>query len=112
MPGNNRLFVGNSGLAQEPFPLGGSKRAGDRDLTVLPHESVPEREASEEGKAEISESVAMEVADEPTEGSVLLQPSQECDDLLVRQVVGKLRRDNEIELSRRPVGKGVIVDEL
>ena len=38
-----------------------------------------------------------------------LQPSQECHDLLVQQVVGELRCDDEIEFLRRPVGEGIVV---
>ncbi len=112
MPGDERLLMGDAGFAEQRFPLGAPEGPSDGDLAILAHESVPEGEAGEEGEPVIGEGVTVEVADEPAAGGVLLQPSQERDDLLVRQVVGELRRDDEVEFLRRPVGEGVIVDEV
>ena len=54
----------------------------------------------------------MQVANEPTVSGIVLKPAQEAGDLLVRQVVGELRTDDEVEFLLRFVGKRIAVDEV
>ena len=73
---------------------------------------MPEQQPSEEREAVIGEKVPVQVADEPPLGGVRLKPAQEVHHLSVRQVMGELGRDDEVEFPRRHIGEGIAVDEI
>lgn len=107
MPGNRRLTICDVGPAQKFQPLGADKGASDRDLAILPDDPVPAGQSGQQREPVIGNEMAVQIADEPTFRRVRLQPAQEVDDLVIRQVVGELGADDKVERKRWSEGERV-----
>src|SRR4051794_7455142 len=112
MPGDLRLIRRDGSLPKVGFPLLADEGPGDGDPAVLADEALPHHDPGEDGEAVIRNQMAVHVADEPAACGIGAQPDQEGDDLLVGQVVGELRADDEVERRRGLVGEGVVGDEF
>src|ERR1700730_352350 len=86
---------------EQRAPFRGAEAAGDRDRAVQAHDAMPARGAAEEAKAVIWQRVAMQVGDDPAASACALEPKQERHHLIVGEVVGKLRADDEVRLGLR-----------
>ena len=73
----------------------------------LQHEMMPARRPGEQAEAVIRQPMAMQVADEPAAPRMRLHPTDERHHLVVGEMMGELRADDEVEFFARIDGEHV-----
>src|SRR5262249_45647972 len=94
---DRHIVVSEAGQPNQPLPVCRHECARDRDSSVTQNKMMPASKPCQNTEPVIRHPMAMQVGDEPAATRVRIHPMDKLYDLIIGQVMGELRADDEIE---------------